>query len=266
MEAREWPAKASQHATVVTSIFSTVFVRHVVACRVRVCDRVAHDIRYRCHSVARATSVEHVLGRALESCCVTAVDENTECYKHLYSTFKVRTSDRCLSYNIMILCRQSCELRIICVIYAPSQAPPSPLSPRHPLLRRNRDHINFAAEQKEERKRKREANIAEAEKAKEALLAKANEAAVARYCMFWKQGNCANRTPPHGKARTCREKHGTPEETAAIKCFSLSESGKKGGWVCDPNLCPYDHTPVSGEEQAANAQVSNYGGLIVFTD
>ena len=124
---------------------------------------------------------------------------------------------------------------------------------RHPLLRRKAIHVNFAAERAEERKRKREANIAEAEAAKEEMLAKAREAASARYCVFWQQGKCAM-IGPNGKARVCKKKHGTAEETAAIKCFSISESGKKGGWLCDQSLCPYSHTPETDEERAARMQ------------
>ena len=126
---------------------------------------------------------------------------------------------------------------------------------RHPLLRRDRDHFNFAAEQKEERKRRREEAAAVAEKEKEALLAKANQAATGRTCLFWKQGKCAI-VPPGGSPRLCKKRHGTAEETAAIRCYTLSESGKKLGWVCDPSLCPYDHTPVSSEKQAVNEQSS----------
>ena len=126
---------------------------------------------------------------------------------------------------------------------------------RHPLLRRREIHVNFAAERAEERKRTREANIAEAEAAKEKMLAGARQAAATRYCVFWQQGKCAM-IGPNGKARVCKKKHGTAEETAAIKCFSISESGKKGGWMCDPSLCPYDHTPETDEERAARMQTS----------
>ena len=120
---------------------------------------------------------------------------------------------------------------------------------RHPLLKRSGYHINFAAEQKEERKRKREAKAAEAEQAKEALFAKATQAASGRYCIFWKQGKCAM-VGPGGRVRLCKKRHGTVEETAAIKCYSLSETGKKTGWICDPSLCPYDHSPVTAESMA----------------
>ena len=78
---------------------------------------------------------------------------------------------------------------------------------------------------------------------------------IGRTCLFWKQGKCAI-VPPGGSPRLCKKRHGTAEETAAIRCFTLSESGKKLGWVSDPSLCPYDHTPVSSEKQAASEQSS----------